>query len=146
MKKILFIKRRAQLAFLWYNVENKFVMDKMYNKSLKANAANLRKNMTEEERKLWYDFLRGFSVRFYRQKIIGRYIVDFYCAKAKLVIELDGSQHYTREGEESDEIRTRYLKAYGIKILRFSNLDISTNFKGVCQTIFSAVEGCINSD
>ena len=121
-------------------------MDKMYNKSLKANAANLRKNMTEEERKLWYDFLRGFSVRFYRQKIIGRYIVDFYCAKAKLVIELDGSQHYTREGEESDEIRTRYLKAYGIKILRFSNLDISTNFKWVCQTIFSAVEGCINSD
>ena len=131
---------------MWYNVENKFVMDKMYNKSLKANAANLRKNMTEEERKLWYNFLREFPVRFYRQKIIGRYIVDFYCAKAKLVIELDGSQHYTQEGEESDEVRKKYLKAYGIKILRFSNLDISTNFKGVCQTIFSAVKGCVNSD
>ena len=80
-----------------------------HNKSLVKIGRILRKNMTKEERHLWYDFLREYSVRFIRQKIIGNYIVDFYCAKANLVIELDGSQHYDEIGINKDIERTKYL-------------------------------------
>ena len=96
--------------------------------------------MTAQERKLWYDFLRSHPVRFQRQKAIGEYIVDFYCAKAKLVIEIDGSQHYETNGEKSDEERTTILNKLGIRVVRISNSDINKNFHGVCEYIDSCVK------
>ncbi len=106
-----------------------------YNKKNIPLAKELRKNMTREERHLWYDFLKSFPIRFQRQKAIGKYIVDFYCAKARLIVELDGSQHYTDDGEISDEARSEQLQSQGLFVLRFSNLDIQNNFLGVCETI-----------
>ena len=91
--------------------------------------------MTKEERKLWYDFLKHLSVPFHRQKVIGNYIVDFYCASAKLVIELDGSQHYEAEGKQKDLLRDRYLSGLGFIILRYSNSDIQLRFDAVCEDI-----------
>ena len=108
-------------------------MDRKHNKSLVPNAKELRKNMTKEERHLWYDFLRSYPVRFSRQKILGRYIVDFYSASAKLVIELDGSQHYEEAGKEYDSKRDQYLSEYGVKILRIPNNAVNENFDGVCE-------------
>ena len=91
-----------------------------HNKALTSNAQSLRKTMTEEERKLWYLFLRTLPVRFLRQKVIDKYIVDFYCAEARLVIEIDGSQHYEELGERKDKIRDEYLiQERGLEILRF---------------------------
>ena len=109
--------------------------------SLKYNGKNipfakqLRKNATPQENRLWYDFLRKYPIRFQRQKAIGNYIVDFYCAKAKLVIELDGGGHYTDEQELKDKLRTNDLEAMDLKIVRISNLDIDRNFRGVCEYI-----------
>ncbi len=103
-------------------------------------ARELRRNMTTQERHLWYDFLSKFPVRFYRQRTIGKYIVDFYCSKAKLVIELDGGQHYTEEGIQYDKERSTYLKSLGLKVIRFSNLDIDRNFQGVCEVIRKEVD------
>lgn len=107
-----------------------------YNKNYKDIARKLRNNMTQEERKLWYLCLRWSEYRFLRQKTIDNYIVDFYCPRRKLVIELDGSQHYTKLGEEYDENRTKKLKFYGLKILRFSNYEINYRFKNVCEAIY----------
>ena len=87
-------------------------MERKFNFKLLANAKNLRRNMTKEERRLWYNFLSNYSEKFVRQKIIGNYIVDFYCAKAKLVIELDGSQHYEDANMEYDEVRSKYFAEY----------------------------------
>ena len=115
-------------------------MNQTHNPHLVSNAQSLRKNMTKEERHLWYDFLRNCPVPFKRQKVFGRYIVDFYCAQAKLVIELDGSQHYTEEGEQSDAVRDEYLQGLGLTVLRYSNLDIGRNFEGVCQQILSYID------
>ena len=98
-------------------------------------AKELRKNMTPWERKLWYRFLKDYPIRFQRQKCIDNYIVDFYCFRAKLVIELDGGGHYDSEKQRKDEIRTRILEDYGLKVLRFCNLDIDKNFYGVCTVI-----------
>ncbi len=84
---------------------------------------------------MWYDFLRSYSVQFYRQRIIGNYIVDFYCYGAKLVIELDGSQHFNKDAIEYDKARSEYLNALGLKVLRFSNQEIRQNFKAVCEVI-----------
>ena len=95
--------------------------------------------MTKEERKLWYDFLRSYPVKFLRQKILGDYIVDFYCAEAGLVVEIDGSQHFEEKGLDYDEKRTAYLNGLGIEVLRFSNLDVLQNFRGVCQAIDLAI-------
>jgi very-short-patch-repair endonuclease len=96
--------------------------------------------MTKEEKHLWYDFLREYPVKFYRQKIFGAYILDFYCAKADLVIELDGSQHYlTDEAELNDLLRTDYLNQHGIEVLRFTNREIHDRFREVCETIDKAV-------
>jgi len=95
--------------------------------------------MTPWERKLWYDYLRNHTYRFQRQKAIGNYIVDFYCAKAKLCIELDGGGHYEEEQIEKDKKRTSELEAMGFKIFRVSNLDIDKNFSGVCEAIDLAV-------
>ncbi len=110
-------------------------MNKHNNPLLTKNAKVLRKNMTKEERKLWYEFLKLLPITIHRQKVLGKYIVDFYCAKAKLVIELDGSQHYEKESILKDQEREEYLKAIGLKVLRYPNNAINSNFKGVCQDI-----------
>ena len=110
-------------------------MNEKANTKLTKNSQYLRKNMTKEERHLWYDFLKSQTCNFNRQKVIGDYIVDFYCAKEKLVIELDGSQHYEEKGKENDTKRDQYLSSLGITVLRYSNYDINTNFEGVCYDI-----------
>jgi very-short-patch-repair endonuclease len=108
---------------------------KAYNKANIPLAKALRKNMTPWERKLWYDFLRSYPVRFQRQKAIGNYIADFYCAKAKLAIELDGGRHYTVEQMQKDKLRTEMLAAMNLTVVRICNLDIDRNFSGVCEYI-----------
>ena len=108
---------------------------KDYNKENIPLAKTLRKNMTPWERKLWYDFLRYYPVRFQRQKAIGNYIADFYCAKARLVIELDGGGHYTVELARKDEMRTKDLESMNLTVVRICNLDIDRNFSGVCEYI-----------
>ena len=115
-------------------------MDRKHNKDIVPFAKELRKNMTKEERHLWYDFLRDYPIKFVRQKVLGKYIADFYCAKANIVIELDGSQHYEDVGFVNDEKRTEYLKQYGITVIRISNLDVLRNFEGVCMHIDNAVK------
>jgi len=105
------------------------------NKNLTTYAKELRKNMTKEERHLWYDFLRYCSPRFRRQEIIGNYIADFYCSKARLVIELDGSQHLNPEDLSYDTDRTTYFQSLNIAVVRYYNTDINHNFSGVCQNI-----------
>ena len=119
-------------------------MQRKHNKSIVPIAKLLRKNMTKEEKHLWYDFLRTYPIRFSRQKVLGKYIADFYCAKAKLVIELDGSGHYTTEGREHDSERTAFLNCYGITVIRILNADVNTNFNGVCQYIDHIVEQILN--
>ena len=105
------------------------------NKALLTNARNLRKGMTKEERKLWYTFLCKLPVRFRRQQIIGNYIVDFYCHSKALVIELDGSQHFEDKGKQADLERDAYLRGLGLRVLRYSNLDVNRNFRGICEDI-----------
>ena len=114
-------------------------MDYKHNKSLVSNARNLRKNMTKEERHLLYDFLRSYPIKFLRQKILGKYLVDFYCAEAKLIVELDGSQHYETREMEYDTERTVYLEQYGSQVLRIPNNEVNQNFSGVCEYIDLAV-------
>ena len=122
-------------------------MGEMYNKDNVAIARKLRKDMTREERKLWYDCLRNLPIRFYRQKPIGNYIADFYCLKLKLVIELDGSQHYQDKGIVYDTERTKELSKYKeIKVLRIPNNQIDQNFNGVCEYIYAMVNKCLESD
>ena len=91
--------------------------------------------MTPWERKLWYDFLRNYPLRFQRQKAIGNYIADFYCAKARLILELDGGGHYTAEQALKDSLRTKDLEAMNLTVLRICNTDIDRNFSGVCEYI-----------
>ncbi len=105
------------------------------NNKMLERARELRKEMTPYERKLWYDFLRSYPVKIYKQRIIESYIVDFYCASAKLVIEIDGNQHYTEEGLAYDKERTLILAKYNLKVIRFTNLEIKRNFNNVCETI-----------
>ena len=95
--------------------------------------------MTKEEKHLWYDFLRTLSIPFYRQKTIERYIVDFYCPQANLVIELDGSQHYEDDAKAKDNVRDDFLKDRGLTVLRYSNLDINTQFRSVCEDILKHI-------
>lgn len=118
-------------------------MEYKHNKDLVANAKDLRKNMTKEERHLWYDFLRQYPVRFSRQKILGKYIADFYCAQAKIVIELDGSQHFEPENLQKDARRTQFLQGYDLTVLRIPNNEVMHNFEGVCQYIDIAVKRSI---
>ena len=110
-------------------------MNEHRNNKLTGNAQKLRKEMTKEERRLWYDFLKTLPVTVNRQKVIGSYIVDFYCAEAKLVIELDGSQHFEKDGLAADAERDAFLNAEGITVLRYSNSEINYNFVGVCEDI-----------
>ena len=104
------------------------------------HSQQLRKNMTKEERHLWYDFLKTYPVQFKRQVPFENYIVDFYCFQAKLVVELDGSQHYEPEEMEYDQKRTAYLESLGLTVLRFSNLDIIKRFRAVCEMIDNIVQ------
>ena len=106
-----------------------------YNKNLILRARELRKNSTPEENKLWYQYLAKHPKRFLRQKVIDNYIVDFYCPNENLVIEIDGSQHYTEEGLEYDAIRTNILESYNLKVIRITNYDIKKNFISVCEYI-----------
>ncbi len=103
-------------------------------------AKNLRKNATPQENHLWYDFLCKHNIRFQRQKVIGEYIADFYSHKAKLVIEVDGSQHYTLNGKKKDEMRTEFLKNFGLQVIRFTNEQIEQHFYDVCRSIDIAIE------
>ena len=111
-----------------------------HNKNLVPNAKELRKNMTKEEKRLWYDFLRAYHVKFLRQKVLGQYIADFYCAKAKLIIELDGSGHYTAEAKLYDAERTAFLEEYGLQVIRIQNIEVNHNFYGVCEYIDKIVK------
>ena len=113
---------------------------KQYNNSNIPLAKALRKNMTPWERKLWYEYLRYYPIRFQRQKAIGHYIADFYCAKARLVVELDGGGHYTNEQMERDKVRTEELEEMNLTVLRICNLDIDRNFSSVCEYIDLAVK------
>ena len=106
-----------------------------YNNQLLERARNLRKEMTPQERHLWYDFLKGYNIKIYKQRPIGTFIADFFCAKAKLIIEIDGSQHFSEEGLKSDQLRTEFLNQLGIEVIRFSNYDVDNNFYGVCTQI-----------
>ncbi len=110
-------------------------MNETNNPKLKPLAQVLRRRMTEEERRLWYDYLRKSPITFQRQKVIGPYIVDFYCAKAHLVIEIDGAQHFEEEGKAKDRVRDAFLSELGIRVLRYSNVEINRNFRGVCEDI-----------
>ncbi len=112
-----------------------------YNKGLKPFSQQLRNNLTDAERRLWVR-IRGKQLKglqFYRQKTIGDYIVDFYCPKAKLVIELDGGQHYTEEGKEKDKVRDDYLAGVGLQVLRFSDREVLTQIDGVLEKIWSCL-------
>ena len=110
-------------------------MNFLNNPANKANAQRLRREMTKEERHLWYDFFKAVGIQANRQKPIGPYIVDFYIASAKSVVELDGSQHYEPAGQEHDDKRDRFLWEQGLTILRYSNSDVNRNFRGVCEDI-----------
>ena len=111
-----------------------------YSPHLWQFAKSMRKNMTREERHLWFDFLRRYPLRIRRQVILGNYIVDFCCEKAQLIIEIDGSQHYTPEEKETDRKRTNDLKDLGYKVIRISNRDVMTNFDGITQYIHQEIQ------
>ena len=114
-------------------------MERKHNADLTTNARNLRKSMTKEERQLWYDFLKSYPVRFLRQKVIDNYIVDFYCHSARLIIELDGSQHYEEKGLLKDKIRTERIETRNLTVMRIPNNDVNRNFEGVCRYINNVV-------
>ena len=106
-----------------------------YNNSNVSLARRFRKEMTPWESKLWHYFLKSYSPRIQRQKPILSYIVDFYCAKAKLIIELDGSGHCEPANIEKDRERTKTLEKDGFKVIRFYNIDVDKNFYSVCSVI-----------
>ena len=118
-------------------------MSLKYNGNNIVLAKQLRKNATRQENRLWHDFLSNYEVRFQRQKAIGNFIADFYCHKAKLVIEIDGSQHFTEKGRKKDAFRTEILEGYDLKVIRFDNKQINENFKGVCEYIDMVVKASI---
>ena len=133
------------LGFVSRNGERVSSAIRFYNYPVKKNkltplAQKLRREETTEEKRLWYEYLSAYPVRFRRQKVIGKYILDFYCSKAKLAIELDGSQHFEEETLEKDDVRTQWLNNNGIQVLRFLNSDIWTNLSDVCATIDDTVK------
>ena len=117
-------------------------MNEQYNSKLIPNAKRLRNAMTKEERHLWYDCLKQLPVTVHRQKVLGPYIVDFYVASQKTVIELDGSQHYEPEHQEKDARRDAYLKEKGYHVLRYSNADINYRFRYICEDIWNHLYKC----
>ena len=116
------------------------------NDKLTQKAQSLRRNMTKEESKLWYQFLRHYNPRFHRQYVIGRYIADFYCHQVKLVVELDGSQHCSPEEIEYDQKRTEFLQSQGLTVLRFSNSDVMRQFEAVCNVIDKTIKQTLSSN
>ena len=114
-------------------------MNRKHNSELTPHAKELRKAMTEQERKLWYLFLKDCPVRFLRQKVIGQFIVDFYCASAKLVVELDGSQHFEEDAITYDNKRSVALEKFGLDVIRFSNFEVDRYFEAVCEKIYAEV-------
>ena len=114
-------------------------MNKVYNEKLINNSRELRKNMTNEEKHLWYDFLKDLDITVHRQKVIFNYIVDFYIPSCKIVIEIDGSQHYEEEKRKNDIERDFKLRSEGIKVLRYTNLQIKRDFKNVCRDILNNI-------
>ena len=116
-----------------------------YVRALIPQAKKLRREMTPQERRLWYEFLANFSPRFQRQKTIGKFIADFYCYKAKLIVEVDGSQHYTETGLAYDAEREAILNGFGLHVIRFSNHDVNENFEKVCNEIIQSVQKRENS-
>ncbi len=121
-------------------------MERKHNPKLTNYAKSLRKNMTKEEKKLWYQCLRNFPVRFLRQKAIDNYIVDFYCHKARLIVELDGSQHYKRVGLIKDQIRTERLESRNLTVIRIPNNLVNSRFKDVCFYIEETVKRLMNEE
>ncbi|MCL2814661.1 MAG: endonuclease domain-containing protein [Oscillospiraceae bacterium] len=119
---------------------------KKHNPNLTPNARELRKNMTRQEKHLWYDFLRSYPVRILRQKVIDSFVVDFYCAEAKLVIEIDGSQHYTENGIAYDTERERAMRAMGLKTIRYTNDEIEKRFDAVCGDIDRQIKSKVASE
>jgi very-short-patch-repair endonuclease len=122
---------------LLYNTQT---MSYDYKKYLTKNAKSLRKNMTDEERHLWYDFFRYLPITVHKQKMLGNYIVDFYCAEFNVVVELDGCQHYWEEGEKKDLERNEYLRSRGITVLRYTNEQVHKQFKNVCADILKYIK------
>ena len=118
-------------------------MPNPHHDALLENARALRRNMTPWERKLWYLFLRGYPAKYYKQQIIGPYVVDFCCPRAKLIIELDGSQHFMPEGQSADARRTADLEAMGYSLLRFPNIEVDRHFPEVCEHIRRETEARI---
>ncbi len=112
----------------------------MIEESLKDKARELRNNATSQEKQLYYQYLRSFKFRIHRQKIIGNYIVDFYCHRAKLVIEIDGGQHYQDKNAIQDNVRTRFLERQGLFVLRFTNWEVDHQFAQVCERIEEVVD------
>ena len=108
------------------------------NNKLTRLSQQLRKRMTKEESLLWYCFLKKYPLRFRRQYVIGNYIVDFYCHQAKLVVEIDGGQHTYAIEKERDRVRTEYLESQGVRVLRFTNLEVKQQFYVVCNKIHAA--------
>ena len=106
---------------------------------LRKNARTLRKEMTRQERHLWYDFLKNLPQTVHRQKMIGNFIVDFYIPSCKLVIELDGAQHTEPQAAEYDAHRTAYLQSIGCRVLRYGNNELDTNFAGICEDILQKI-------
>ena len=112
-------------------------------KNILPKAQYLRKNMTAQERKLWYKFLKTYPVRWYKQRIIGPYIADFYCSAARLVVELDGLQHSLPDAKEYDKIREQYINMNNITVIRFQNIDIDCHFENVCHQIDIEIKKCL---
>jgi len=120
------------------------MLKRKHNRNLTVIAKEMRKNMTKQEFYLWTYFLKKYEVRILRQKVIDKFVVDFYCAKAKLVIEVDGGHHFTEENKEYDAERTKVLNDYGIKVIRFANSEIDNNFDNVCLIIDEEVKRILN--
>ena len=116
-----------------------------YNSENIELAKSMRKNMTPQEKHLWYDYLADYKPNFQRQKSIDNFIVDFYCQKAKLIIEIDGTGHFTEEGRRKDSLRTEILEKYGLTVIRFTNRQIDRKFKAVCEEIDKTVKSKIIS-
>ena len=123
-----------------HEASEEYMPSVLKNNKLLDRAKKLRKEMTPQERHLWYDFLRDYPVKIYKQRIIDSFIADFYCAAGRLVIELDGSQHFTEEGLQRDKVRTEIIERYGIKVLRFTNHEIDAQFDEVCNMIMIEIE------
>ena len=144
MEVALFCIQSRFLAFSRREKGDRIAVDEGYMKTkykkhkngkLTGLSKNLRKNMTQEERRLWYCFLKKLPITINKQKVFGKYIADFYCAESMVVIEIDGSQHFDEKAECADKIRTEYFQSLGIKVFRYSNYDVNKNFDGVCEDI-----------